>query len=190
MNLLGIQILQTCRHLVPLIQWGLFFRCILSQTIRALLIKYRLCLIELDRRNRFWLFGLADDLVFEFLRPKPLIIASKPGAIFRTDFLRVFAEVVLQFFLECPLTERICHFCFFVIGLVHFPSRFHRGRIIAFENIKGVHHEVVEVIGCTQHRDRNIPVIIAGIFQIYISAMASDGAKFETDLFGCRAILF
>ena len=178
----GIQLRKSLRDLFPFLR-GRFFRCgILSRTVRTILIKCGYCSIELNQPSyRLWLIN--DGLLLEFFSSEATVIAPNTSAIFHTETLCVVMEIVLQLFLECSLAEGICDLCFLIVGLIHLPCRLERSSVFTLEDRVRINDVVVEVIGGSQHSNRNITVVVSGIFQIDLLTVVSNRAKFKRDVF-------
>ena len=181
-----VEIRKLRRHVIPLLCRGFLYAGILSRTVPTLLVKYRFCRVEFNQLG----FDGFSFLWFTCLKN----ISPETGvdvANLRT-FNLVFEvpKIVLKFFLKESLRERIRNLCILTICTVHLPCCFQGRSIIFQENMIGVYHKVIEVIGCAHHHCGNIVVISTRVTQIYFFAVICDRTQLETDLLSYRFVVF
>ena len=180
-ELRGIQLRKSLRDFFPFLR-GRFFRCgILSRTVRTIFVKCGCHSIKLNQPS-CWLRLINDGLLLKFFSSEATVIAPNTSAIFHTEALCVVMEIVLQLFLERSLAEGVRDLCFLIIGLIHLPSSLEGRSVFTLEDRVGINDVVVEVIGGPQHSNRNITVVVSGIFQIDLLTVVSNRAKFKRDV--------
>ena len=117
----GIQLGEFGGDLFPFLRRRFLRGCILGETVRTHLVKNGLRSVELEKR--LLMLRLRRSLVFKLFRPKTAVITPDPGPVFQIEPFAVIPKVILQFLLECPLTEGIGDLRLFVVGLIHLPCR-------------------------------------------------------------------
>ena len=181
-KLMGINIRKLGYDIVPFFAGRLFCRGVLSQTVGALLIKYRFYSIEIYPGSRLVLALCFFFWIFEFVCSETTIVAPKFRAILRHKFLTIIPEVVLKLLFEITLRIWITYLCFVAISVIHFPSSFQTCTVFSFKNMIRVNNEVVEVVRRAEHCNGNIVIISSGIFQVDVSAMTSNTPELECNL--------
>ena len=177
----GIQLRKSLRDFFPFLR-GRFFRCgILSRTVRTIFVECGYCSIKLNQPS-CGLRLINDGLFLKFFSSEATVIAPNTSSIFHTEALCVVMEIVLQLFLERSLAEGVRDLCFLIIGLIHLPSSLEGRSVFTLEDWVGINDVVVEVIGGSQHSNRNITVVVSGIFQINLLTVVSNRAKFKRDV--------
>ena len=182
-----VQYAQSGPDILPLLQGRAIFVRILCQTILANIIEERMLLFEVNpgrRRGvifrRLPLGGIRKFL--ELVCLETAVIAAHPLTVYIGFPLLVILEVVHQFFPEGTARIRIWHVCSRIVFVVHCPCPFQGDTVFLLENIIGVQHEVVEIIGSTHHTSRNIIVVQTFVLLVHFLAVASDPAKLKVHL--------
>ena len=185
----GVQLREFGGDTFPLFGRCFIGRGILRRAVSTLAVKYRLIGTKLNELG-FLCFGLyVGETILKLFRPKPTVVVPNTSPVIKSWTLVIRPEIVLQLFLKCPFAQRIVDFRLLIVGFVHLPGGFQRYTIFLLEHRVAVHYEVVEVIGCPQHGDRNIIVIIAGVFLIDLLTVIGDGTELEVDLFHDSPVL-
>ena len=195
MKLRGIQITKSSSNFIPATTWSFIFGSILRWIIGSLPVKYRRDLFKRAPEQKFvGLFLLSWRIVghttiFEFLGSKTRVITSNAVSIFGAEALRILSKIISEFFAKGSLRHRIWNLSFFAIGLIHFPCRLHSCSILLFEYRIGIGHEIIEIVGCSEHCNRNIIIIIVRIGQENILTASGNCSKLKGNLLNCHAVL-
>ena len=192
----GVQLRKLSANSLPFSLRGSFGSCILSRAICAARIKDgRNTFCELNRWLMVSVLRTCSSLLFvrsRFLKlfcPKPVIVAPHTSSILHVESLLVFSEVVSQLFLKYHSRQGIQNLRIVAIGLVHFPSGFQRNTIFSLKHMVRINDKVIEVVRGSEHRDRDVVIVIVRAFQIYFLTVIGDAAELKRNLLGERAIL-
>ena len=178
----GVQLRELSRDLFPLLGRSFIGRGILREAIGTLPVKYRFCGVKL---NEFWLLFLGRDTdkqILELFRPKPAVVIADTGSVVKGRAIIIRPEIVFQFLLKRPLAQWIGDLRLLIVGFIHLPGCFQRYAVLLLEHRVAVHHKVIEVVGGPQHGDRDVIVIVAGVFLVDLLTVVGNRAELEVDL--------
>ena len=85
-------------------------------------------------------------------------------------------KVSLKLLFEQALVVGIGYLGILAIVLIHLVSNFQRCRVCFAEYGIGVTYEVIEIVGCAHHIDRDVVVIELGVFEVNITAVTGNTA--------------
>ena len=174
--------------ILPLLHGSAIFVRILRQAVLANIIKERMLLLQFDPGggrgviSRIIPGGRVFQKFFEFFVLEAAVVAAHPFAVHILGTFFVIREIVHQFFTERSPGVRIRNLCLLIVGVVHCPGTFQRYAIFFFEDVVGVQHEVVEVVGCTKHSCRNIIVVTMLVFLVDVFAIPCNSTQFKVNL--------
>ena len=132
--------------IIPFCKRGFFIVPVLSGTICAFLIKYRLLRIEFNLSRFALLFGLFFFRIFKLVSSESTIITANSRTIFKIKSVIEFPKIVFKFFFKASLREWIIYLCFFAISFIHLPGSFKRRAIFFLEYMIRVYNKVIEVV--------------------------------------------
>ena len=178
-----VQICQFCLYLFPFLSRRSGFIGILGRAVLANIIQNRVLNFEIDPRLCFFRNRRSKvRFLLELFCLETTVVAADTFTAVRVDTLLVIAEVVHKFFLEDSSGTHVRNVCARAEVLVHLPCNLQRNTVFLLEDIVTVLHEVVHIIGCTQHTDGNIIVIGMFVVLIDIPAIPRNGPQLEVDL--------
>ena len=188
-KLMGINIRKLGCDIVPFFAGRLFCRGVLSQTVGALLIKYRFYSIEIYPGSGLVLARCFFFWIFEFVCSETTIVAPKFRSIICNKLFAIVPEIIFKLLFEVSFRIRITYLRFIAVSVIHLPSSFQTCTVFSFENMIRVNNEVVEVVRCAEHCDGNIIVVCTRVFQVNISTMTSNATELKSYLLNSILIL-
>ena len=141
-------------------------------------------------RSGFFCFLRGIQKLFELFVLETAVVAAHPFSVHIFSPLLIIREVVHEFLSKRSARVRIRHLCLLVVGVVHRPGSFQGNPVLFLENIIGVEHKVVEIIGRAQHTGRNIIVVEMLVLFVYLFAVPCDAAQLEIHFGHQVAVLF
>ena len=138
MKFLSVKIFECSLDFIPRLFRCFFRRCILCGTLATVLIENRRPFRKLNSNFIGYLLFLFRLLSLENINAESTVIASYRSSIIHLEVFCIIPEVILQFFLETSLRERIWNSCFVTIGIVHLPSSFETCSILSLEYVIAV----------------------------------------------------
>ena len=127
-------------------------------------------------------------MILELIGSKARKISSCDPSVLGCHLIFIDPKIVLKLLFEDPLRIWVRNFGLIAICLIHLPGRLQTCPVFFLENIIGIQNKVVEVVGCAEHRDRNIVVIRRRVCQIYIPTMSSNSTELKFNLLYCEFI--
>ena len=98
-------------------------------------------------------------------------------------------KVSLKLLFEQALVVGIGYLGILTIVLIHLVSNFQRCRVCFAEYGIRVTYEVIEIVGCAHHIDRDVVVIELGVFEVNITAVTGNTAKLKWDFLHSFVVL-
>ena len=99
-------------------------------------------------------------------------------------------KIVFKFLFKYPLRERESNLGIVTVSFVHLPCSFKSCPVFFLKYMVRIDNEVIEIIRCTKHRNRNIIVITTRIVQIYLLAVVGDSSQLKFHLLHDRFVFF